>query len=70
MVVGHEHLCTFMKMPEPVMFQINFLNISKTLKKAAKAVAEESMSSAAAQLRGDSDIADVDISVDKTWQRK
>lgn len=58
-----------MNMPEP-MFQNNFMNISKKLKVAAKYVAEKSMSSAAAQLRGDSDTADVGVSVDGTWQRK
>lgn len=69
---GHEHLkklCAYMNMPEP-MLPNNFSNISKKLKEAAKDVAEQSMSAAAAQLRGDSVTADVGVSVDGTWQRK
>ena len=56
-------------MPEP-MTSDNYDNISNILKDSAKVVAENSMSVAAAELRGSNETADVGVLIDGTWQRK
>ena len=58
-----------MNMPEP-MLQNNFSNITFKLKESARHLAEESMSTAAAELRAEAYTADVGVTVDGTWQRK
>ena len=62
-------LCCHLNMPPP-MTQDNYDSTSKSIKEAAKVVAEQSMVDAAAELRGDADTADVGVSVDGTWQKK
>lgn len=70
--IGYEHLkklCCYLNMPEPMLSR-NYSKIIEKLEESAKHVAEESMSNAASSLRGDSEFADVGVSVDGTWQRK
>ena len=69
---GYESLrkmCCHLNMPPP-MTRENYDSTSRSIKAAAKFVAELSMSEAAAELRGDADTADVSVSVDGTWQKK
>ena len=62
-------LCGHLNMPPP-MTQDSYDNLSNGIKEAAKSVAEKSMASAAAELRGVADYADVPISLDGSWQKK
>ena len=71
--LGHsslEKFCGMMNMPQPVTKK-NFAAISKKLKEGAKAIAEESMTSAvndAKEKEGNS--GDIGVSVDGTWQKR
>ena len=57
-------LCGHLNMPPP-MTQDSYDNISNVIKEAARSVAENSMASAAAELRV-ADYADVSVSLDGT----
>ena len=69
---GYDHLkklWCILDMPEPMRAN-NYSNISNSLQESAKLVAENSMASATAELRGTNETADVGVSVDGTWQMK
>ena len=61
-------LCCHLNMPAP-MTNDNYDKTSNVIKEAAKVVAEESMSDAVAELRGNADSADIGVSVEGTWQK-
>ena len=69
-----EKLCGFFNMPKP-MTPKNFTNISNNLRDAAKTVAKRSMLSSIEELRclqnaASTDVIDIGVSVDGTWQRR
>ena len=58
---GHlKKLCCYLNMPEPMRVN-NFNKLSNSIKNSVKYVAEESMSAAAAELRGANETADVGV---------
>ena len=69
-----EKLCGFFNMPKP-MTPKNFTSISNNLRDAAKTVAKRSMLSSIEELRclqnaASTDVIDIGVSVDGTWQRR
>ena len=68
---GLETICGILNMPKP-MTATNYNNISFVFRDAAKEVAENSMKTAADQLRinKESDVIDIGVSVDGSWQRR
>ena len=68
---GLETICGILNMPKP-MTATNYNNISFVFRDAAKELAENSMKTAADQLRinKESDVIDIGVSVDGSWQRR
>ena len=66
---GLEKMCGMLNLPKPMTVK-TFNNISNTPRDAAKAVAENSMNSAARELRSGETITDIGVSVDGSWQRR
>ena len=70
--VGHtqiKKLCGYLNMPEP-MSKESYQATSNFILAATKQIAENSMSEAAAEIRGANDTSDTSVSVDGSWQKK
>ena len=71
--VGHtglEKVCCILNMPKS-MTVMNYNNISNNIRDSEKQIAEQSMNSAAVEVKGgNTTVIDIGVSVDGSWQRR